>query len=423
MAILTTLTFVQVGVAHHGITNFDLNSDVEISGTVTEFAFINPHSWLYLDVVGGDGQIVPWSCELRGSSVLRRSGWSPEMFRAGTAVTVSGSPDRFEPNTCYLGTAVFVDGTRVDRYGQIERPAPEPVERAARLASGAPNIAGDWAAEQRVLSDPRGISGAFLPISVAENLEPGEVPVGTFPFPGSRGTEISLADDPIDAYWNRPSAMELTAAGADAIASFDGASSDNPRLRCETTNILFDWTFETDVNRIAQQEDRITLLYGSMQLERTIHLDLTDHPAGIEPSRGGHSIGRWEDDVLIVDTVRFDPGILSADGRVPHSQEMHVVERFFLNPETMVLVRDYTAEDPLFFEGRYTGRDAVYLADLEYQGSPCDDRSYTSPTGESVGIALEVTNAPLWTTWPVLALVGAGILAAGAVLVSRSRRR
>jgi imidazolonepropionase-like amidohydrolase len=50
---------------------------------------------------------------------------------------------------------------------------------------------------------------------------------------------VSLADDPIGAYWNRPSALPLTDAGRKAIQGFDGASTDNPRLRCEPTNILF----------------------------------------------------------------------------------------------------------------------------------------------------------------------------------------
>jgi len=412
-AVLACLATAGVAVAHHGITNFDLNTDIEIAGTVTEIAFLNPHSWLYLDVAGEDGQVIAWACELRGASVLRRSGWSPEMFAPGTAITITGSPDRFEPNTCYLGTAVFGDGTSVDRYDQIERPTLEPVERALRLANGDPNISGEWAAEQRVLTDPRGISGAFLPISIAENLEGGAVPAGTGVFPGTRGTDISLAADPIDAFWNRGSAMALTETGARAIEGFDGASRDNPRLRCETTNILFDWTFEMDVNRIVQQDDSITFLYGSMQLERTVHMNIGEHPADIEPTRAGHSIGRWEDDVLIVDTFGFEPGILLADGRVPHSDQLHVVEHFSLDPETLALRRSYTAEDPLYFDGEHMGADTVYVADLPYQGSPCDDRSYRSPTEEG---------NPVWWVIPaVVVLIAGGIIAKRIATVRRSR--
>ena len=368
--------------AHHGVANFDLNKEITISGTVTRIDLVNPHSWLSLDVAGEGGRVVSWRCELRGATVLRRSGWSPEMFKTGTTITITGAPDRFEPNTCYLGSAIFADGTRVDRYGQLSRPpasaAAAPVERPLRHASGAPNLAGDWAAEQRVMTDPRGMAGAFLPIGVARRQQPGSVPEGTQAFPGTRGTAVSLADDPIGAYWNRPSALPLTDAGRKAIDGFDGASADNPRLRCEPTNILFDWSFETDVNRIEQTADTITLRYGSMGLERTIHLNVDAHPSGVTPSRAGHSIGRWDGDTLVVDTIGFEPGILLADGRVPHSGDLHVVERFTLGSDGRSLRRTYVANDSLYFTGEYKGADTVYVADVPYQPIACDDQSYKS---------------------------------------------
>jgi hypothetical protein len=383
--------------AHHGIINFDMNREVDVSGVVTRLVFVNPHSWLHVDVTGADGGVTSWRCELRGATVLRRSGWSPDMFPPGTRVRITGAPDRFEPNTCYLGSAVFEDGTRVDRYGQITRPGASPaaavVERPLRLPDGRPNLAGEWAAEQRVLTDPRGISGAFLPLSAARELEAGAVPEGTQAFPGTRGTAVTNADDPVDEFWNRrPSIRPLTAAGAKAMEGFDGASADNPRLRCEATSILFDWTFESDVNRIVQEPDRIVLSYGSMGLERTIHLNAAPHPPDIAPSRAGHSIGRWQDDVLIVDTVGFEPGILSADGRLPHSGQLHIVERFSLDPNGRSLTRSWVAEDPLYFEGEYTGTDVVHISDVPYQPTPCEDLSYK--TSGSAGMS----RATLWGT-------------------------
>jgi hypothetical protein len=333
------------------------------------------------------------------------------MFATGTPIRITGAPDRFEPNTCYLGTVVFEDGTRVDRYGQITRAMPpvtgngNAVERPRRLPNGRPNLAGDWAGEQRVLTDPRGISGAFLPLSVAKELEPGAVPEGTQAFPGTRGTAASKADDPVNEFWNkRPSLRPLTPAGAKAIEGFDGASADNPRLRCEPTNILFDWTFESDVNRIVQDNDRIVLRYGSMGLARTIHLSVSEHPPNVAPSRTGHSIGRWEDDILVVDTVGFEPGILSADGRLPHSDRLHVVERFSLNPDGRALTRRWMAEDQSYFEGQYTGSDVVYVSDVPFQPTPCEDLSYKSSDGETGG----ATRVMLWGAAGLVGLVLAG---------------
>ena len=69
--------------AHHGIANFDFNKDVTIVGTVAKLTFVNPHSWLYVNVAGPNGQATEWRCEMRAATVLRRSGWSEEWFTRG----------------------------------------------------------------------------------------------------------------------------------------------------------------------------------------------------------------------------------------------------------------------------------------------------------------------------------------------------
>jgi hypothetical protein len=403
--------------AHHGIINFDLNREIQITGTVTLLRLVNPHSWLHLDVVDANGTVTKWRCELRGASVLRRSGWSADMFAAGTKVTITGAPDRFTPNTCYLGTAVFSDGRRVDRYGQLQAASETRAlpPRAARRADGRPNLAGDWAAEQRMLTDPRGISGAFVTLSVAKKVEPGSVPDGMQAFPGAKGTAASLAENPVDTFWNRPSAFPLTAAGQQAIASFDGGSTDNPRLRCEATNILFDWSFEADVNRITQEDDRITLLYGSMNLERTIHL-AAEHPKDVAPTRAGHSIGRWEGDTLVVETIGFEPGILSADARIPHSNQLRVTERFTLDPDKGTIARSYIAEDPLYLQKPFTGADTMQVADVPYQRTECDDQSYKTTKAEDASAPPDA-GTPRWLIW------GGAFVAAVVALLAVTRLR
>jgi hypothetical protein len=375
--------YTESALAHHGIANFDLNKDVEISGAVAKLAFVNPHSWLYVNVAGPNGEMTEWRCEMRSATVLRRSGWSDAMFAVGTQVRITGSPDRNEPNTCYLGTITFADGTSMDRYGQRQKAEPTAVAagRPERLANGDPNINGDWAAEQRVMTDRSGISGALVPISVADSLEPGQLPEGVRAFPGSRGTPESLANDAIRAAWTRPSPVALTEAGRRAGEGFDPSSSDNPRLRCEPTNILFDWGFETFTNRITQDENSIRIQYGAPGIDRTIHLNDTEHPATLEPSVAGHSIGRWENDVLIVDTVGFKPGVLSADTVTMHSGELRIVERFTLDSARGGLRREYVATDPLYFTGEYRGTDTVYLADLPYETPSCTDLSYATDRG------------------------------------------
>ena len=369
--------------AHHGIANFDLNKDIAIRGTVKKLAFVNPHSWLYVNVPGENGEIVEWRCEMRSATVLRRSGWSPSMFTPGVEIRVTGAPDRHDANTCYLATITFADGTTMDRYGQLNKigAVASSADRPARLANGDPNLNGDWAGEQRVMTDRSGLRGALVPISVADKLAPGELPEGVRAFPGARGTPESKADDAVHTAWIRQSPVALTDAGKRAAEGFDPSSTDNPRLRCEPTNILFDWTFETFVNRITQDENSIRIQYGAPGIDRTIHLHETAHPATLTPSVTGHSIGHWENDVLVVDTVGFAPGVLSADTLTMHSDQLHVVERFSLDAERRALRREYVAEDPLYFTGQYRGADTVYVADLPYEAPSCQDLSYASDRG------------------------------------------
>jgi len=76
---------------------------------------------------------------------------------------------------------------------------------------------------------------------------------------------------------------ELTEQGQKEASSF--VRDDNPRFRCETTSIIFDWPFDGPVNRITQNKDTIVLQYGQLGLRRTILMNLKEHPAGVKPSR------------------------------------------------------------------------------------------------------------------------------------------
>jgi hypothetical protein len=98
---------------------------------------------------------------------------------------------------------------------------------------------------------------------------------------------------------------------------------------------------------------------------------MAGHPASVKPSRAGHSIGRWENDVLIVDTVGFAPGVLSPP--VLNSDKLHVVERFSLDPKAMMLTRSYVAEDPVYLKGQYSGSDVIQVADVPYAPPRCNE--------------------------------------------------
>ena len=172
----------------------------------------------------------------------------------------------------------------------------------------------------------------------------------------------------------------MTEVGTAAAAKF--TRDTNPRFKCETTSIIFDWTFDGPVNRITQNRDTIVIQYGQMNLRRTIQMNAKTHPANIKPSRAGHSIGRWEGDVLVVDTVGFLPGIVT--GQTPHGAKLHVVERFSLDPKTFRLTRQYTADDAEYFKGQITGQDVVQPADASYTDDDCKDLQFVDYSKQQI---------------------------------------
>jgi hypothetical protein len=368
--------------AHHGGGSFELNKTVSFPmARLTKMEFINPHSWLYFEVTEADGRVTKHRCEMRSGHVLRRSGWSPELFKIGERIDITASPDRADPASCYLQTIMFANGTRMDRYGQYVKAADGikevrgpirdvNVNRPLRRPSGEPNISGDWAPEQLVMADPRGVGGGLVRLGTIANATPGQRAGGGA---GRRG-----APPPGPRVYG---GTTLTDAGEKAAAAF--TQQDNPRFRCETTSIVFDWTFDGPVNRITQNKDTIVLEYGQRNLKRTIYMTQKEHATGIKPSRAGHSIGRWEGDTLVVDTIGFLPGVLNAPVR--NSDKLHVIERFTLDPKTMKLTRKYEAEDPIYLKGKYTGEDEIQPADASYTEDKCKEQGFIDYSKQQAG--------------------------------------
>lgn len=399
---VTCIALAAPAAAHHGPGTFDLRSSISYSvAKLTGVDMINPHSWLYFEVTDENGKVSKHRCEMRSVHTLRRSGWTKELFPIGEQIAIEASPDRADPNSCYLQTIRFANGSHMDRYGQyVKAPdggirevrgpvvVPNAAQRAFRRPSGEPNLAGDWAPEQRVMANPRGTGGGLVALGQlteidrqrAEAAAAGGAPAG-----GARGGPAAAggAGGPggpgaANAGPRLYGGTALTAEGERAAAAF--AREDNPRFSCQTTSILFDWTFDGPVNRIEQTADTIVLRYGQMGLERTIHLNAA-RPANVAPSRAGYSVGRWDNDVLVVETTDFLPGVLNAPVR--HSDRLRVVERFALDPQTFMLTRAYEATDPVYLQGTYKGSDVIGIADAPYTEDNCKELGLIDYSKES----------------------------------------
>jgi hypothetical protein len=78
--------------AHHSFAaEFDANSPIDLTGTVTKVAWANPHTFFYIDVENDRGQIETWALEMGSPNGLMRRGWTRDSMKIGDVVNVTGS--------------------------------------------------------------------------------------------------------------------------------------------------------------------------------------------------------------------------------------------------------------------------------------------------------------------------------------------
>ena len=80
--------------AHHAPAVFDQSRTITVEGTVTEFVWSNPHSWIHMDVVGDNGKATDWVIEMNPPTYLIRAGWKSNTLQPGDKVSVVANPLR-----------------------------------------------------------------------------------------------------------------------------------------------------------------------------------------------------------------------------------------------------------------------------------------------------------------------------------------
>lgn len=113
--------------AHHSGAMFDAAKEVTLSGTVKEFQYTNPHSWLVVNVADAGGKVTEWSFEAEGPSTLLRAGIKKSSLMPGDKVTVKGHPLKDGRPGAGLMNVTKADGTVLNpRPGAPAPAAPRP---------------------------------------------------------------------------------------------------------------------------------------------------------------------------------------------------------------------------------------------------------------------------------------------------------
>jgi len=285
--------FVCPAAAHHSAAMFDLEAVVTFQGTVTQFEWANPHVYIHVEVADATGQVIQWEIEGASTPLMMRSGWTATTLAAGEIVTTRVNPARGTERThARLVSLVTSDGAVLT-----------PRSRGNESTVRATNIAGTW--------------------------------------------------DGIRAFAARSLAMPVpTAAGAVRQAAYTNA--DDPTAQCVALVAPFFATVPY-LYEIEILDDRILLrseFYGS---ERTVFMDGRGHPENTERTLQGHSIGWWEGEALIVDTLHFSDLRNGNLFGIPSGAQKHVIERYQLSEDETRLLINFVLEDPEYLAEPFEG--------------------------------------------------------------------
>jgi hypothetical protein len=110
---LTALTAVFLSadaLAHHSFSaEFDVGRPVDLTGTVKNIEWTNPHAWLHLEVETAGGELQAWAVEMLGVNALARGGLSARNLKAGDRLTITGFGARDGTNTANASSVTRTD--------------------------------------------------------------------------------------------------------------------------------------------------------------------------------------------------------------------------------------------------------------------------------------------------------------------------
>jgi hypothetical protein len=128
-ALLATFTFcIGLGLAtsayaHHSMNGFDRAKTINITGTVKQFKWANPHSWIEVEIVNSKGATETRNLEMTAPGILARAGWKSTMLKPGDKVKMGVHPMVNGDIGGQFVSVTFPDGLTMTERGQQQSPA------------------------------------------------------------------------------------------------------------------------------------------------------------------------------------------------------------------------------------------------------------------------------------------------------------
>ena len=100
--------------AHHAFAaEFDASKPVKLRGTVTKMEWINPHSWIHIDVTDANGNVTNWMIECGSPNIMLRRGFTKRSLEVGTEISVKGYQAKNGTNRANGSSITFKDGKKL----------------------------------------------------------------------------------------------------------------------------------------------------------------------------------------------------------------------------------------------------------------------------------------------------------------------
>ena len=116
--------------AHHAFSaEFDVDAPISLNGTVKRVEWLNPHSWIYIDVSGAGGATEEWAIEVGPPGPLFRRGIRKEMLPIGSEIQVDGFQAQDKSNRATGLDVTFPDGRRIFTGSENTGAPPSPSQR------------------------------------------------------------------------------------------------------------------------------------------------------------------------------------------------------------------------------------------------------------------------------------------------------
>ena len=317
---------------HHSDAGLDMENVVTFEGIVTEYSMRNPHTYFTAVSTNENGEGVEWTVQMASALTVSRRGWTQDSLLIGDRVTVGLHP--------------ALDGRPYGLIDWIAKGDGESV--SADIVAGRGNAVTSG-------SDPS--TSTLVGRWIVDRSSLGEN------YPGGLD-QLTLAE------------LTLTEKGRVAEAAYTQNSSENPELSCisKPTPSMIVYTDLYPLEIVFNEaEDIIDIRSQYFDVERTVYMDGRDHPDASERMHQGHSIGRWEGDVLVVDTANFSDHRSPYQNGIPAGGQKHVVERYRLAEGGTRMVVEFMLEDPEYIVGSMTHtRSLIYAPDMDMSPFNCD---------------------------------------------------